>query len=87
MNEKAILGHPSCPIPKLPIPEVLKKIAHLRSRVTALQMPLHIEVDGGINAKTGARCRKAGADYLVAGSYVLCSDDPAEAVRSLKTPL
>lgn len=69
------------------MPEVLKKIAHLRSRITALQMPLHIEVDGGINAETGARCRKAGADYLVAGSYVLCSDDPAEAVRSLKTPL
>ena len=69
------------------MPEVLKKIAHLRSRITALDIPLHIEVDGGINAETGARCRKAGADYLVAGSYVLCSDDPAEAVRSLKTPL
>ena len=67
--------------------EVLPKIAALRRRITELQLPLHIEVDGGINAETGALCRKAGADYLVAGSYVLGADDPAEAVRSLKVPL
>ena len=67
--------------------EVLPKIAHLRTRITALQMPLHIEVDGGINEKTGFLCRKAGADYLVAGSYVLGAQDPTAAVQSLKTPL
>ena len=66
--------------------EVLPKIARLRSRIAALQMPLHIEVDGGINAETGLLCRKAGADYLVAGSYVLGAQDPAEAVRSLTKP-
>ena len=67
--------------------EVLPKIANLRRRITELELPLHIEVDGGVNAETGALCRKAGADYLVAGSYVLGADDPAAAVRSLKTPL
>ena len=66
--------------------EVLPKIAHLRKRISALQMPLHIEVDGGINEKTGLLCRKAGADYLVAGSYVLGAQDPAEAVQALKKP-
>ena len=69
------------------MPAVLKKIEALRSRMRTIGMPLHIEVDGGINAETGALCRRAGADYLVAGSYVLCAEDPAAAVRSLKAPL
>ena len=29
-----------------------------------------IQVDGGINADTGNQCAEAGADVLVAGSYV-----------------
>ncbi|MBP0970608.1 MAG: ribulose-phosphate 3-epimerase [Oscillospiraceae bacterium] len=66
--------------------EVLPKIQRLRSRIAKLQIPLHIEVDGGINAETGLLCRKAGADYLVAGSYVLGAEDPADAVRSLTAP-
>ena len=69
------------------MPQVLPKIEALRTRIKAMQMPLHIEVDGGINAQTGALCRKAGADYLVAGSYVLGAEDPAAAVRALKAKL
>ncbi|MBR6719231.1 MAG: ribulose-phosphate 3-epimerase [Oscillospiraceae bacterium] len=69
------------------MPQVLPKIEALRTRIQAMQMPLHIEVDGGINAQTGALCRKAGADYLVAGSYVLGAEDPAAAVRALKAKL
>ena len=34
----------------------------------------HIEVDGGINEETGALCAEAGADVLVAGSYVFKND-------------
>ena len=69
------------------MPQVLPKIEALRTRIKAMQVPLHIEVDGGINAQTGALCRKAGADYLVAGSFVLGAEDPAAAVRALKAPL
>ena len=69
------------------MPEVLPKIRTLRRKTEAEHMPLHIEVDGGINEETGAACRAAGADYLVAGSFVLCSEDPAAAVRALKRPL
>ena len=69
------------------MPQVLPKIEALRTRIKAMQVPLHIEVDGGINAQTGALCRKAGADYLVAGSYVLGAEDPAAAVRALKAKL
>lgn len=41
-----------------------------------------IEVDGGINAETGKRCADAGADALVAGSYVF-KNDVRQAIASL----
>ena len=41
-----------------------------------------IQVDGGINGETGKRCADAGADNLVAGSYVFKNNIP-EAVQSL----
>ena len=43
-----------------------------------------IEVDGGINAATGMLCRQAGADVLVAGSYVFQAENRKEAIESLK---
>lgn len=69
------------------MPQILPKIRELSEYLQREQLPLHIEVDGGINAETGMQCRRAGADYLVAGSYVLGSQNPAEAVRSLNAPL
>ena len=69
------------------MPQILTKIRELSEYLQREQRPLHIEVDGGINAETGMQCRRAGADYLVAGSYVLGSQNPAEAVRSLNAPL
>ncbi len=44
-----------------------------------------IEVDGGVNEKTGRLLGEAGADLLVAGSYVFGSPDMAAAVRSLQS--
>lgn len=41
-----------------------------------------IEVDGGINAETGKLCAQAGADVLVAGSYVF-KNDIRKAVQTL----
>ncbi len=43
-----------------------------------------IEVDGGINAETGRKAAGAGADILVAGSYLFRSEDLGIAVNSLK---
>lgn len=43
-----------------------------------------IQVDGGINDQTGALCREAGADVLVAGSYIFKSDDPASQIEKLR---
>jgi len=43
-----------------------------------------IEVDGGINESTGLLCKEAGADVLVAGSYVFNASDRKKAIDSLK---
>jgi len=47
--------------------------------------PFDIEVDGGINEKTAKQCIEAGANVLVAGTYVFSSPDMAEAVRTLRS--
>jgi ribulose-phosphate 3-epimerase len=62
------------------IPESLEKIRRLRS----LSGDLEIAVDGGINAETGAQCREAGANVLVAGSYIFGAGDRAAAIKSLR---
>ncbi len=43
-----------------------------------------IAVDGGINAETGKVCREAGANILIAGSYIFKADDRGKAIESLK---
>lgn len=43
-----------------------------------------IAVDGGINKETAVFCKKAGADVLIAGSYVFKNDHPNLMVDSLK---
>ena len=42
-----------------------------------------IEVDGGINGQTGLLCKEAGAEILVAGSYLFGKDDQKERVEAL----
>lgn len=45
---------------------------------------IHLEVDGGINAETAKLATKAGADVLVAGTYVFGNKDYKAAIASLK---
>lgn len=45
---------------------------------------IEIEVDGGINEETYKQVIDAGADVLVAGSYVFNSNDYNEAIRKLR---
>jgi ribulose-phosphate 3-epimerase len=42
-----------------------------------------VEVDGGIDPGTAARCRDAGANVFVAGSAIFDEPDPAEAYRAI----
>jgi ribulose-phosphate 3-epimerase len=62
------------------IPEALEKIKYIR----AVMPELDIEVDGGINAETGALCKEAGANILVAGSYIFNAEDRKARIESLK---
>ena len=59
--------------------DVLKKI----KKIHKLYPNILIEVDGGINAETGVKCVKSGADILVSGSYIY-NNDAYEAIQSLK---
>jgi ribulose-phosphate 3-epimerase len=44
-----------------------------------------IEVDGGVNLETGAQLAHAGADALVAGSFVFGAADPVATIAALKS--
>ena len=62
--------------------ESVDRIQRLRKEIDAHQHSVLIEVDGGINAETGLKVAQAGADVLVAGSYVF-KNDIVRAVESL----
>lgn len=64
--------------------EVLPKIQQLQALRKEQALPLHIQVDGGIQAETAAICRAAGVDFLVSGSYLMNAESPAKAVQLLR---
>ncbi|MBQ9328327.1 MAG: ribulose-phosphate 3-epimerase [Solobacterium sp.] len=64
------------------IPESLDKIRTLRGWLDEAGSKAHIEVDGGINETTAVLAKSAGADVLVAGSYIF-RQNIREAVKSL----
>ncbi len=63
----------------------LNKVSRLRRLIEASGSHALIEVDGGVNEMTGAALSKAGADILVAGSYVFKAPDPMKAIDTLKS--
>ncbi len=64
--------------------EAVPKIATLAAERARRGLSLEVSVDGGINAETGRRCLDAGADTLVAGSYIFKQADRAAAIASLR---
>lgn len=66
------------------MPEVLEKIQAAAGIRSALGLSFHIEVDGGIDAKTAAPCYAAGANVMVAGSSTFRAPDMAAAIRSIR---
>lgn len=67
------------------IENTLKKIRRLRAMIEVSQSNALIEIDGGVNANTAPKLAEAGADVLVAGSYVFNAADPHAAIHSLKS--
>ncbi len=62
------------------IPEMLEKIKYVR----AMLGDRDLEVDGGIDDKTAGDVIEAGANVLVAGSYIYNSDSYMEAIDQLR---
>ncbi|SDI67565.1 ribulose-phosphate 3-epimerase [Natribacillus halophilus] len=63
---------------------VLEKISSVEKMAADVNKNLWIEVDGGIDQETAALCKQAGANLLVAGSYVFKHDDRREAIERLR---
>ena len=63
----------------------LNKLSKLKSEIDRLGLSIDLEVDGGINGETAEKAVKAGANVLVAGSYLIGSQEIAERVKYLKS--
>ena len=63
----------------------LNKLSKLKSEIDRLGLSIDLEVDGGINGETAEKAVKAGASVLVAGSYLIGSQEIAERVKYLKS--
>lgn len=66
------------------IEDVVPKIVRLREIIDSHALSTDIEVDGGINRRTAALAKDAGATVLVAGTSVFHAKDPVEAVREIR---
>ncbi|GAB6046054.1 ribulose-phosphate 3-epimerase [Caminibacter profundus] len=66
------------------IPSVIDKIKELRELSDRKNPSLLIEVDGGVNDKNTPLLKEAGADILVAGSFIFKSNDYKKAIESLR---
>jgi ribulose-phosphate 3-epimerase len=60
------------------------KVKKLKSIIDHKGLDLFIEVDGGVNLETGRKLASAGANALVAGSFVFNSDSPSQTIDKLK---
>jgi ribulose-phosphate 3-epimerase len=66
------------------IPSTLRKTEELRELAEKRNPSVLIEIDGGVNDKNAKALLEAGADILVAGSFVFKSGDYKKAVESLR---
>ncbi len=66
------------------IEAAIEKTRKLRALITEKGAKTLIEIDGGVNTETGRRLVEAGADALVAGSFVFNSPDPSATIAELK---
>jgi ribulose-phosphate 3-epimerase len=61
------------------------KVANLKDLILKKGVKTKIEVDGGVTEQNAKRLVEAGADILVAGSFVFKAPDPIAAIASLKS--
>lgn len=61
-----------------------RKIEELNTMIITRNLPVQIEIDGGVGLHNAEKLLQAGAKVLVAGSSVFGSDDPTDTIRRLK---
>ncbi|MDC1403772.1 ribulose-phosphate 3-epimerase [Crocinitomicaceae bacterium] len=66
------------------ITNAIEKVKQAAELIKRTGSNAKIEVDGGVNLETGKLLIEAGANALVAGSFVFGSDNPAETISKLK---
>tara|TARA_B110000285_G_C15127717_1_gene621363 strand:+ start:280 stop:930 length:651 start_codon:yes stop_codon:yes gene_type:complete len=66
------------------IENAIEKVKDAKGLIEKSESKAVIEVDGGVNLETGSRLVKAGAQVLVAGSFVFNSESPSKTITSLK---
>jgi ribulose-phosphate 3-epimerase len=66
------------------IHSVLPKVKQLSEIIRERNLPIEIEIDGGVNEETIVPCVEAGATILVAGSAVFNAPDRAAALQRIK---
>jgi ribulose-phosphate 3-epimerase len=65
------------------MPDVMEKVSAVRKAAIERGIDIDIQVDGGVNGETAAVCAAAGANVLVAGSYVF-GGDYAERIAAVR---
>ncbi|HNP17097.1 MAG TPA: ribulose-phosphate 3-epimerase [Fulvivirga sp.] len=66
------------------IENTYKKVRQLKEIITDANATTLIEIDGGVNQDNAPKLIAAGADVLVAGSFVFSSEDPIHTISKLK---
>lgn len=66
------------------IPQAVEKVKQAKALIQSSGSQALIEVDGGVNTETGALLVAAGADALVAGSFVFNNENPISVISALK---
>ena len=66
------------------IENTYKKVKQLRSMIDNSNSNCKIEIDGGVTDKNAKALTDAGADVLVAGSFVFRSENPTQTIQNLK---
>lgn len=67
------------------IENTYSKIEKLKALITRKNASTLIEIDGGVTDKNASKLVNAGADVLVAGSFVFKASNPTETISNLKT--
>ena len=66
------------------MPDMMQKARAVRDEIDSLKLPVHVQVDGGVQGGNAQLCRDSGCNILVAGTSVFRAPDAATAISDLK---